>query len=103
MVMSCLANRQRLGWGTWGDIIQAIPKFTAETFVPTGFPELWNPIFTRMLHEVESIYEGTIDYAKGGIYWGDTRNIDSEFFKEKILYNPEHPRVVEMNSFSVWR
>jgi hypothetical protein len=104
MVMSCIANRQRLGWGSWLQVIDSIPKHSATTEAPTGTPAIWEPGFVKLLHEVEGIYDGTQDYAKGGLYWCDTRFIDTPFFKEKILGQPElHPRIGEMNSLAIFK
>lgn len=104
MVMSCLANRTRLGWGNWLEVIDRIPAYSATIEQPTGTPSIWEPSFVRLLHEVEGIYSGQQDYAKGGVYWCDLRHVETDFFKEKILGNPaQHPRVADMNSFAVFR
>lgn len=104
MVMSCLSNRVRLGWGSWLETLDRIPLYAATTEMPTGTPSLWEPSFVRLLHEVESAFDGSQDYSKGAVYWADTRRIDTTFFKDKILALPEqHPRVVEMNSLACWR
>jgi hypothetical protein len=95
-------NRVRVGWegGSLLKIIENIPKFAHTTDIPTtGATEIWEPQFTRLLHEVEAIYDGTQDYAKGALYWCDTREVNTPFFKDKILGDPEtHRRVVEMNT-----
>jgi len=105
LVMSCIANRQKKGWGEWFQIISSIPKYAAEIESPGGFPEVWEPSFIRLLHEVEGIYDGSVkDIACGGVYWGDLRKIETPFFKDVILGQKElHPRAVDMNSFSVWK
>lgn len=102
MVMSVLMNRVRLGWGkNVLDIIDRIPAFAATTTMPTGTPEIWEPNFVRLLHEVESIYDGTQDYSKGALFWCDTRDVTTPFFKEKILGdNKTHKRVMEMNTLA---
>lgn len=104
MVMSCLMNRVRKGWGTLLEVLDRIPNFAATTEIPVGTPSIWEPQFVRLLHEVEGIYDGTMDYAKGAVYWADTRRIDTPFFRDKILTNPDdHPRVVDMNTFMCFR
>lgn len=104
MVMSCIANRVRLGWGAWLDVLDRIPLYAAEHEQPGGTPSLWEPSFVRLLHEVEAIYDGSQDYSKGAVYWADTRRIETPFFKEKILGQQEqHPRIVEMNSLACFR
>ena len=104
IIASCLCNRQKRGWGTHLEIIERIPLYAAEHEVPVGYPPLWEPAFMKLLHSIEGIYDTTLDTAKGGLYWADLRKIETEFFKEKILKNPdEHPRIVDMNGFSVFR
>jgi hypothetical protein len=101
MVMSCIMNRVKKGWGTLPQVIEKIPNFLAEEYVPDGaMPSIWEPGFVRLLHEVEPIFDTTQDYAKGAVYWADTRRITTPFFVNKILPNKEdHPRIVEMNTF----
>jgi hypothetical protein len=104
MIMSCLANRVRLGWGTWLDVLDRIPQFSAQKEQPTGTPSIWEPGFVRLLHEVEPIYDGSAEYAKGGTYWADLRRIETDFFRQNILAKADqHPRVCEMNSLAIFR
>lgn len=104
MVMSCLMNRVRLGWGSVLEVLDRIPNFSATEVTPTGTPAIWEPTFVKLLHEVESIYDGTQDHSKGAVYWADTREITTPFFKNKIMGEPEaHPRVLEMNTLALFR
>lgn len=105
MIMSCLANRQRLGWGSWLDIIDGIPAKAATIEQPEGTPSVWEPNFVRLLHEVEAIFDGSKDYANGAVYWADTSQpITNEWFQEKILNNlVSHPKVADMNSLMLFR
>lgn len=104
MVMSCIANRTRLGWGTWMEVLDRIPNFAATTEMPTGTPQIWEPDFVRLLHEVEAIYDGSMDHSKGAVYWADLRRIETPFFKDKILADPvAHPRIAEMNTLACFR
>lgn len=104
MVMSVLANRVQAGWGTWLEVIDRIPNFSAQEDQPTGTPTLWEPSFVRLLHEVEAIFDGSQDYSKGALYWCDTRRITTPFFKDKIVADPSiHPRVCEMNTLACFR
>jgi len=101
MIMSVLMNRVRLGWGTLFEVLERIPKYSAINEIPTGWPSIWEPEFVKLLHEVESIYDGTKDHASGALYWCDTRYIETDFFKEKILGDHDaHPMVGSMNSLS---
>lgn len=105
VIMSCIANRQRLGWGSWLDIIAGIPSKAATIEQPVGVPSVWEPNYVRLLHEVESIFDGSKDYANGAVYWADTaKPIDNPWFAEKILGNLEnHPKVGDMNSLMWFR
>ena len=104
MVMSCLMNRVRLGWGTVLEVLDRIPNFAATTDVPTGTPSIWEPQFVRLLHEVEGIYDGTQDYASGALYWCDSTNVTTPFFKDKILGDQKsHPKIADMNSLMFFR
>lgn len=96
-------NRVKKGWGTVLEVIDHIPNFAATTDVPTGTPSMWEPGFIKLLHEVEGIYDGTQDYVKEAVYWCDSRRVETPFFQNKILGNPDHPRVVDMNTLSFYR
>lgn len=110
MIMSTVANRMRLGWGSWLEVIERIPNFAAEVIEFKGFPSIWEPAFVRLLHEVEGIYDGSAkDLSQGALYWADLRRIERPWFKEKVLdpVNESgeklHPRVADMNSLAFFR
>jgi len=105
MIMNCIANRVKGGWGTWLDVINRIPYFSAQIEQPTGFPQIWQPDFTRLLHEVEGVYSNAAnDLSKGGLYWADLRRVDNSWFRDHILKFPEiHPRIVESNSLAIFK
>jgi hypothetical protein len=103
MVMSCLMNRVRLGWGTTLEVLDRIPNYAAVTDMPTGTPSIWEPEFVRLLHEVGPIFDGSQDYSKGALYWCDTRVVETTFFKDKILGDIDrHKRVMEMNTLALF-
>lgn len=105
MIMSCLANRQKLGWGSWLEVIDSIPARCATLEQPTGIPSIWEPHFVRLLHEVEAIFDGSKDYAKGALYWFDSAEpVTNEWFQTKILNEKDtHPVVGNMNSLMLLR
>ena len=105
LIMSCLANRQKLGWGSWSEIIEGIPKHSATIEQPLSYPSVWEPNFVRLLHEIEAIYDGSKDYANGGVYWFDSaKPVTHEWFKEKILNEKQaHPCTGNMNSLMTFR
>lgn len=100
IIGSCIMNRVKLGWsGNAVTAISNLSKFAATTEIPVyEVPHMHDPAFIRLLSEVGSIYEGTKDYAKGGLFWCDSRRINTPFFIDKILHEPSHKRVVEMNT-----
>lgn len=101
IIMSCIMNRVRAGWGTTIEMLDKIPNYAATTETPTGTPSIWEPSFVRLLHEVEAIFDGTQDYAKGALYWCDTRDVTTPFFKERILGDSAtHRRIMEMNTLA---
>lgn len=105
MVMNCLMNRVRCGWGSLLEVIERLPLFAAEQVQPSGFPQIWEPGFVRLLHEVDLIYDGSgVDYSKGALYWADLRRVERQWFKDKILANPEtHPRIADFNSLAFFK
>lgn len=105
IIMSCIANRQRLGWGTWLDVIDDVPSKCATIEQPTGVPQVWEPGFVRLLHEVEAIYDSSKDYSNGALYWFDSsKEVTNTWFKEKILGDMEtHKKVGDMNSLIFMR
>lgn len=103
LIMSCLATRQKLGWGNWLDIINTIPNYSATIEQPTGMPSIWEPNFVRLLHEVESIYDGSKDFSNGAVYWFDSADpVTNPWFKEKIL-DEKRIKVADMNSLMFFR
>lgn len=106
MIMCCLANRVRLGWGTWAEILDRIPNFAAENDMPpVSYPDIWEPAFIKLLHAVDGVYDGsTKDLSNGALYWADLRRVERTWFKDKIMSQPDqHPRVADCNSLTFFR
>jgi len=111
-IMSVLANRVRAGWGTWLEVLDSVDRYAATTLVYEGTPDLREPGFTRLLHEVDLIFSGSKNDAMAfvnrtqqepALYWADTRRIDTEFFKKKIQGNPEHRIIMNQNTLALYR
>lgn len=112
--MFTLANRVRVGWGSWLHVIDSVPKFMAENELPpVEHPSVWEPGFVKLLHSVDGIYDGSIpDKSKGALYWADLQSIERDWFREKVVQAkqeddngslvPVHKRVVDMGSLSFW-
>ena len=112
MIMSVLANRVRAGWGTWLEVLDSVDRYAAAPLVYEGTPDLREPGFTRLLHEVDLIYAGSKNDAlafvnrtqqEPAMYWADTRRIETEFFKKKIQGNPEHRIIINQNTLALYR
>lgn len=102
--MGCIANRARLGWGTWLEIINSVSKYAAEEISPSGVPSVWDANFIRLLTEVEGIYDGsTKDMSCGGLYWCDTRRVTRDWFRDEIIRSGRHLVVANMNSLNIYR
>ena len=115
LVMHTLANRVRVGWGSWLQVLDAVPKYMAENELPPmEYPSLWEPAFVKLLHAVEGIYDGShLDDSHGALYWCDLSRIERPWFQEKIIDSrrqdpkgegviPAHQRVVEMGTLCFW-
>ena len=117
MVMHAIANRVRIGWGSWLQVIEAIPQYMAENELPRlTFPSIWEPNFVKVLHAVDGVFDGsTPDKSKGALYWANLALIERPWFLEKIVRSvdtdeaspkfglPRHPRVADMNNLSFWK
>ena len=105
MVMCCLASRVRLGWGTWMEILNDLPSKSATIEQPLEVPSVWEPQFVRLLHEVDAIFDGSQDYAKGALYWFDSsKPVTNPWFQDKILGDMNtHKKVADMNSLMLLR
>ena len=107
MILGCLANRQKLGWGTWLDILQKVPTYSALLQQPNRdkWPNLWDPSFIKLLHMAQAVMDGSApDPAYGGVYWADTRSIETQWFKEKIMARQGvHSAACNQGPFTVYR
>lgn len=114
MIMQCLANRVRNGWGNWLRIIDTIPDFMAENQLPPlVHPPVWEPTFVKLLQTVDGIFDGSVhDKSKGAQYWADLSKIERSWFLEKIVRAtkldqngcsiPVHARVANTNGLTFW-
>jgi hypothetical protein len=112
MVMQVLSNRQRAGFGSYLSIIENVPNFMAENEIPPmKLGSVWDPLFTKLLHAIEGIYDGSAqDLTKGALYFGDLNKIESSWFKSKVLdaIDPatglrRHPIVSNMGPLSFFK
>jgi hypothetical protein len=114
LIMHTLANRVRVGWGNWLQVLDGIPKFMAENELPLlEHPPLWEAGFVKLLHSVDGIFDGSIpDDSTGALYWGDLNRIERAWFQEKIISArkedpngsliPAHQRVHDMGTLCFW-
>jgi hypothetical protein len=103
LILSVLANRHKRGWGAYMDLLADAPNKAGSDFDDTAIPNLWDPNFVRLLHEVESIFDGSMDHAKGALYYCDSTKIDNPWFKQFILDKPdEHARIGGMDTLMLF-
>jgi hypothetical protein len=112
MVMSALANRFRAGFGSWMQILENIPMYMAENEIPPlKLDTVWNASFTKLLHAVEGVYDGSAqDMTKGALYWGELNKIERSWFQSRIIDSlseatglRQHPMVSNLNSLSFFK
>lgn len=103
LVAQVIANRFRRGWGQWLELVERMPKYQSAPPAKTGYPDLWDKSFLRVLNEMDTIYDGTSkDTVNGAVYFGDTTDIQNEWFLEKICRSGEYNRVHEMGTLVFW-
>ena len=114
MIMHTLANRARVGWGTWLRVIDTVPQFMAEAEMPPlVHPPVFDPTFIRLLQTVDGVFDGSVpDLSKGALYWGDLAKLERPWFREKIVQGtkrnfegvaiPSHQRVANTNGLNFW-
>ncbi len=110
MIAGCLGNRVRLGWGSWLEVVAKLPKFSAVLEQPNRdkFPDIWEPNFVKLLHNISGIWDSSIpDPAVGGLYWADLSQgrggITNPWFRDKILNSPQHTAVANQGPFTLFR
>lgn len=110
LVMHCIANRARAGWGSWLEVLDNVPKYIAEKEMPPLIHgSVWSAEFVKLLHAVEGIHDGSAqDLSKGALYFGDLGHIETDFFKNLIAGENElglrqHPLVASIGSLSFFR
>ena len=112
-VAYCLSNRFKKHWGTWEWIFDNTAQFSSKNLdeqKTKGWPHPMDVAWNRLLNEVDGILEGTSpdptnpnrDPNGGAVYWGDLNDITRQWFKDEILGKPEHKRVDNVGSLSLW-
>ena len=118
MVMHALANRVRLGWGSWLRILDTVPEYMAlNELPPLVHPAIWEPTFIKLLSAVDGIFDGSAsdmtrgahsENKTGALYFGALNKIERPWFKNLIsAINPVtgqriHQRIADMNCLSFW-
>jgi len=110
MIAGCLSNRVRLGWGSWLEVLKKVNNFSATVIQPNRdqLPDIWEPNFVKLLHNISGIYDGSVpDPALGGLYWADLSQgiggITNPWFRDKILNSPQHTAVANQGPFTLFR
>ena len=104
-IFGCLANRQKAGWGGWLEILQRVPAFSATIVQPNRdkWPNVWEPSVIKLLHMAPALMDGSAP-NHDGFYWADNRNIETQWFKEKIMARQDvHSASCNQGPFTVYR
>lgn len=106
MVAQCLANRVRLGWGSWHRVLDTWQQYRASRLPRRmALPEPGDPRFLQLLPSIDAIYDNSFeDLVKAGIFWADAAELadPSDFFREHVLNGSEHNRVAQSASLIIW-
>lgn len=110
LILGCLANRQRLGWGAFLDVLKSVPKFSSVLVQPNRdkFPEIWDPSFIKILHAAGGICDGSVpNPALEGLYWADLSQglggVTNPWFRDKVLNSAQHSACCNQGPFTVFR
>jgi hypothetical protein len=102
-IMNVIANRVKLGWGSWLEVIHDMPLKSAIVEKSDEMPLLWDPVFIKLLHAVEGVFDSSSpDLSNGAVYFVDLAEpVTNPWFQEKILDHLEiHRRVADLNSLT---
>ena len=103
-ILHVLKSRQKAGWGTYLHILDTVDKWQAAPPKTSSHPEVWDRRFLALWNEIDSICDDTRrDPVNGALYWGDTTDIQSDWFLQHIARNPEKVRCADMSSLTFWR
>lgn len=104
-IMNTIANRVRLGFGSWVDVIGNVQKYAAEDLPNRDkFPSIWDSNFIRLLTEVEGAFDGSAkDLSNGALYWCDTRRVTKDWFRDEIIRSGRYESCSNMNSLTFYR
>lgn len=108
--MQTLANRFRLGSG-WLEVLENLPKYMAENELPPfKLDSVWNVSFSKLLHAIDGIFEGSAaDDTHGALYFCDLNKVENPWFKTKIIDAlredglRQHAIVANINSISFFK
>lgn len=99
-----LKNRQKAGWGSYLHILDTVDKWHAAPPKTTVHPDIWDRRFLTLWNEIDGICDDTRrDPTNGALYWGDTTDIQSEWFMTHVARNPEKQRCADMSSLTFWK
>jgi hypothetical protein len=103
-ILHVLKARQRAGWGTYLHILDTVDKWHAAPPKTTTHADIWDRRFLSLWNEIDGICDDTRrDPVNGALYWGDTTDIQSDWFMEHVCLNPEKIRCADMGSLTFWR
>ena len=89
--------------------LETIEKIPVYSYInageePTGYPQVWEPAFTKLLHAVDGVYDNSApDPTNGALFWADLNKITRPWFLENIVRSINHPRVADNNTLTFFR
>lgn len=103
-ILHVLKNRQKAGFGTYLFILDTLDKWQAAPPTTTTHPDMWDRRFLALWNEIDGICDDTRkDSSNQALYWGDTTDIQSDWFLKMVCRNPERYRCADMGSLTFWR
>jgi hypothetical protein len=104
-------NRVKAGWhgGDWIAVMSAHNQYSSMSVVGDTQTVVWgdtsDPLFQRVLWKVDDIYSGKeLDITEGALYYANLNTMNSPWFKENIVGNPEaHPIVASVGKHKFFK
>jgi len=105
-VAQCIANRVRLGWGSWHQVMFELPIYSAVSQaarIQPKLPEQNDPRFLLLLSSIDQIYDNSFeDLVGAGVFWADLNMISSAWFQTNVMRNREHARIAQSGTLVIW-
>ena len=108
MVAQCIANRVRLGWGSWHDVLDDLPIYSsldpARAIADRPrLPASNDPRFLMLLSAMDKVYDNSGENLVGaGVFWADVTKLSHAWFISNVVNGSDHRRVAQNGTLVVW-